>query len=670
MRSTIGVVLILVLCAHRAGGDGLGCFTDPQVGALAHGGSMQFLVSNGDIVYASIDPDTMLVIDLSEPFAPSLIETLQVGGRIRQMSVSEGLLAVPTFDAGVQIFDVHKPASPQLVSVADPAGSYQGVEIVGDVLACAASDELVLIDVGDRDAPEVIGRIAYERGSAQSIAVVGSLVIMATTSGMESIDISDPRNPLYRHRVGVSSGVIDLEPNEDGVLVAVSRLGGIRTYEISDAGEFANLDVFTVDELFPWDIQVDRGTAIVGGNSFGTLLFDVSDPGDITYLTGYDRGTASLGMALVGDHIAISTGVDGLSVIEHRGGATPVLGVVAPGSFTGDFASEGSVLFRATGPALISYEVLDPRSIETLQYLPLGDSVGGIAALGGLVFAAADDRGLVIVDASDPAAMRELSNIVLPSGAGRVDANGTHAYVIGQAGELFVIDILDPGSPELTRTLRLNDDFHRVAVGGDVLFVSRGSVLRAYDITDPSDPRFVGGIELDRFIEEIRPWGEMVVAGFRGRGASTLRFDGAFEQLSLSGGPGSGDFVEVGEGRLFVSERADRDEGVAMYDLSDPASPELVARFRTFDIAQHLHRVGDTLFVNDIGRGVWVLDLADSCASCDTDLDANGELDVLDVLEFIDALLAGDQSADRDGDGMWTFFDLVDYIDEFAAGCP
>ncbi|MEQ8318215.1 MAG: GC-type dockerin domain-anchored protein [Phycisphaerales bacterium] len=56
-------------------------------------------------------------------------------------------------------------------------------------------------------------------------------------------------------------------------------------------------------------------------------------------------------------------------------------------------------------------------------------------------------------------------------------------------------------------------------------------------------------------------------------------------------------------------------------------------------------------------------------APCPADIDASGDLDIFDFLEFQNLFDAGDLAADFDGDGELTIFDFLAFQNAFDAGC-
>ena len=45
-------------------------------------------------------------------------------------------------------------------------------------------------------------------------------------------------------------------------------------------------------------------------------------------------------------------------------------------------------------------------------------------------------------------------------------------------------------------------------------------------------------------------------------------------------------------------------------------------------------------------------------------------MDFFDILAFLADFSEQDPAADINGDGLWDFFDVQDYLAAFSAGCP
>lgn len=63
--------------------------------------------------------------------------------------------------------------------------------------------------------------------------------------------------------------------------------------------------------------------------------------------------------------------------------------------------------------------------------------------------------------------------------------------------------------------------------------------------------------------------------------------------------------------------------------------------------------------------------LHEDCASyCHPDIDLSGELDAIDVINFVGAFQLRYAIADWNSDGEWNFFDVAGYLAAYLAGCP
>jgi Zn-dependent M28 family amino/carboxypeptidase len=94
----------------------------------------------------------------------------------------------------------------------------------------------------------------------------------------------------------------------------------------------------------------------------------------------------------------------------------------------------------------------------------------------------------------------------------------------------------------------------------------------------------------------------------------------------------------------------------------------------------HYHRQTDSVdtpgyinytYATDMTRGVagWLVDAAGVLAFCAADFNADGAVDTLDVLTFLNAWNAGDPEADVNGDGQINSLDALSFLNLWAAGC-
>ena len=61
--------------------------------------------------------------------------------------------------------------------------------------------------------------------------------------------------------------------------------------------------------------------------------------------------------------------------------------------------------------------------------------------------------------------------------------------------------------------------------------------------------------------------------------------------------------------------------------------------------------------------------MPDSCQVCYADFTDDGTLDLFDFLGYVNALNAGDPSADGDQNGVLDLFDFLFFVNAFNQGC-
>lgn len=188
---------------------------------------------------------------------------------------------------------------------------------------------------------------------------------------------------------------------------------------------------------------------------------------------------------------------------------------------------------------------------------------------------------------------------------------------VGHGEALSLVDVSDPANPVMRSVMK--EPFLEVAAVDGYAFVAAGlDGMRIYDVSDPSSPVVVstlleasgsifegyegGAFDLALTAEYafVLSSGELVALDISNPAApaevGTLATDASFEELVLSGT------------RLYA---ADEDDGLHVFDVSDPTSPALLGA--TSDMGVQIAASGDYAFV-DSSDVVKVVDLADPAA--------------------------------------------------------
>lgn len=205
----------------------------------------------------------------------------------------------------------------------------------------------------------------------------------------------------------------------------------------------------------------------------------------------------------------------------------------------------GHTFGRTVSPIQI-FDVSVPASPQGVGGIRDFDALSGSFAVSGNYLYLSSEDGLRVFDVSSfdghEVAFR-------PNLKGEIAVGGEYA-VVADFDALHIVDISQPASPVAVGSLQLPGDLPRVAISGELVFVSKASYtgpedhLYVIDISDPRAPRQVTEFQVD--------------PGLRLRRVAWLNAAGNYVYVAASVEPGSA------AGRVLI------------FDVSDPASPMAV----------------------------------------------------------------------------------------------
>jgi outer membrane protein assembly factor BamB len=281
----------------------------------------------------------------------------------------------------------------------------------------------------------------------------------------------------------------------------------------------------------------------------------------------------------------------------------------------------------------------------TIGFLPVAtETVISTAVHDGKLFMGNLDSEVIVFDLETVAI---ITRFEIPLNASAIAWNGS-SLVIGTAeGSVYY---MDHESGEILSTIdQVGTDVRAIGVDAGGLFIGGNSSLALRSHIGQEDFQFfaacgsminsmafgaqtmylggssffgddVGTIyKFDKFVGGVSYAGTFPVAN---TAEATLEFNGL---LYVGGSDGS--LIEI-----------DPDDGSVL---------------RTFEISTPIHAITP---VNGV-------------VACPVDYDISGELDIFDVITFIDLFREGLPAADTNGDGMHDIFDVLELITRFNSGC-
>jgi uncharacterized protein (TIGR03437 family) len=236
----------------------------------------------------------------------------------------------------------------------------------------------------------------------------------------------------------------------------------------------------------------------------------------------------------------------------------------------------------------------------------------------------------------------DISNLNAPALAGHYDpptgGRFQDVVVIGgigyfsseNDGGVHIVDVRDPVSPRLLSQIGTAQNgyprVHELFVADGILYEadSRTPTVKVFDVRNPAAPVFVRDLVTTdaRFIHNITALsGRLYTSGWGGKTDIYDVHNILTEPPALLGSVDSGNASHSNwvssDGRLLASARETIDGDVRLFDITDPASPKLLATITAASLgiegysAHNPYLVGNLLFVAWYQAGTQVIDITD-----------------------------------------------------------
>ena len=174
-----------------------------------------------------------------------------------------------------------------------------------------------------------------------------------------------------------------------------------------------------------------------------------------------------------------------------------------PTDYCNDIVVSGDYAYvAAEDSGLATFDISEPANPQYLDNLPVNGYAIGVAVSGNYAFVTSWDGGLHTVNIADPSHPLAAGSCIEPFHSVRIAVQGNYAYVVNEeepAG-LYVIDIEPPSSPDSVGFCAVpvsQADACDVLCVDDHAFMVWDYGLLAIDISTPTNPTIVGGIDID-----------------------------------------------------------------------------------------------------------------------------------------------------------------------------
>ncbi len=527
----------------------------------------------------------------------------------------EGSYAYAAHYGRLYIADISAPDSPQFIY--NTLNDSHGVDARGDRLFTAGYEsDLRIYDVTYPPAPIVIGSLALPDNSYY-VTVDGHYAYLSAERRFHIVDISDEANPMLVSTLPIPNNAWKAVIKDEYAYLASSGSGLL----IVSIADHANPEIVgTFGRTEPTGAIALREPYIyLSAFGDGVAIIDVADPSDPVLVGSIptfpaDGSVYSVTVieTLAYVHCFPDDGAPSVRVYDITNPvAAASIGGISPGGpvvDAGGFACVGAPM------ELRTLATANPASPPILGGINLGSGAADDVYLGeSHAYAAAWSNGLVVIDFSVPESPVIAGSYDTPGEAQGVVVQDDLAYVADGPSGLAIIDVSSPATPTLVGSLD-TFDAKGVVVSGPYAYIADGwGQFKVVQVSDPTAPVLVGTSVGIPYVAAVEIFGPYVVASEVYEGRLCVMDVSVPSQPHVAGflyAAGLRDFAVNGP----ILYAADQNEGLRVYDLTDPLHPTLVRTLPTPDLPDGVSLDGQTLYIAGGYMGIQAYDVVDPFA--------------------------------------------------------
>lgn len=281
------------------------------------------------------------------------------------------------------------------------------------------------------------------------------------------------------------------------------------TASFDTPGNFDDNDVYEVDDVV---------YLVTENNSSGSefYILDVSDLENPWQMSSLNIGASVTSVVVKDGYAYLSTYGDDreLVVIDVSDPYDPDIEKmvdISGNSNAYDLVVDESELYIVKGSRLYSFSILDPSNPAQLDYISVDETARELYLSEDYVYIATEDydKELQIIDVTNPANLSGAANYNLPGSLKATDINvrGDKAYISTQNNssgpEFFIFDITDPSDPVYVGDYNINASIYSFAIIGPYALLGpsiSNEELTVIDVSYPATINYVAGFDLEGYV--------------------------------------------------------------------------------------------------------------------------------------------------------------------------
>ena len=460
---------------------------------------------------------------------------------------------------------------------------------------------------------------------------IDNIFMLGSGGTMIVLDLSDPEQPEtiseVRSRSLVDCAFFDTETNR---LYLGAYFSGVEIWDLNDMQHPFRLARIPTESYPRGGVFAEGNIVYVMTVAAGIYIYDIENLEDINLIGHYPIPSSSLvwNSAKDGDLMFCAAG-NACRIVDVSDPSNLVMAGVIAGASAGVYAENGKFYQLSSTSGLKIWDVSNPATPQLLGQIAISGNPAKISVNGDYAYitSAANEPngGLKIIDVSDPTNPQEKSSFVCYTE--HVATNGS-LTLISAGSECKVIDVTDINSPQLKSTISLPGWVHNVFLKGNYGYTGSNG-FRVFDLSDKSNPVQVGFNEtLGAFVATNSDYAVYIPYSAGGNNKVNIMDISDPTSPKKMGhyvSPAMTYKVDLKDNYAFIACWWD---GVRVINFSNPESPVLAAHVLgwyngaipgdEYCFAQSIDVVGDYLYVIDYmpfeyqdTKGIYIFNISD-----------------------------------------------------------
>ncbi|MBC8277578.1 MAG: T9SS type A sorting domain-containing protein [FCB group bacterium] len=418
-----------------------------------------------------------------------------------------------------------------------------------------------------------IGSLYDFMGNAVSVISEDDYVYIITEpAGLWIIDFSNFTSPEAVSHLSLDGIVTGIAKSGDYIYLSTGE-EGLKIIEVSEVNLPVVVSTFDTPG-FANDVTVQGTLALIADASGGVVIVETEDPLNPSQ-AGQLMGVSNV-ITLSADltRLYILDADIGLVIAEYPDisieSMTAIEGL--PGSI---YVEHETAYISVFGAGIAAFDVSDLSDPVEIGFFTTNCDINGITVVDSVIYSAEMFDGIRSIDFSNPAEPEELDTEVFGDAVFDVYADENVLYAANYNDGVQALDLFDPANLTVVGGFNIPGYLGKLELSGGFAFIADYEFgLRAVDVSAAEFPVPADSLVLDHGISAMGVTGGLVFLGLADNSVQIIDGADPFSLAVLAVVDLPGMPLAMGEqgGYLCTAFTG----GFHIYDVSDPASPEMV----------------------------------------------------------------------------------------------